>query len=135
VAGKRDAASIYVGIWLCVLILLLVFTPRLSADQWWSALLSVLILIAATARYLDLTTYQRGILLDPRQRRLQGAERSLVLLALNLVEVTLIGGVDAPSCVNGLELLDDLRGRACADVGVDRRFLEPLPGLFARRRR
>ena len=29
-----------------------------------------------------------------------------------------------------LELLDDLRGRAGADVGVDQRLLEPLPGLL-----
>ena len=93
VAGRRDAASVYVGTWLCLLLILLAFTPRVSAGQWGLAVLSVLVLAAATARYLDLTTYQIGILLDPRQRRLQGAERSLVLLALNLVEVTLIGGI------------------------------------------
>ena len=29
-----------------------------------------------------------------------------------------------------LELLDDLRGRAGADVGVDQRLLEALPGLL-----
>ena len=32
-----------------------------------------------------------------------------------------------------LEALDDLRGRASADVGVDQDLLEPLPGLVVKR--
>ncbi len=51
----------------------------------------ILCLGLATLRYVDLICYQVGILLDPRQRRLRGVERSLVLLTLNLVELTLIG--------------------------------------------
>jgi hypothetical protein len=93
VAGSPDAAAVYVGGWLVFLVVLLLVTPRLSAGDAAEVVGSALVLALATVRYLDLTTYQLGILLDPRQRRLRGPERSLVLLALNVIEVTLIGGI------------------------------------------
>lgn len=90
IARAPDAAAIYVGTWLCALIVLAAFTPRLRTPAAPTVALGVLCLAIATVRFLDLVSYQVGILLDPRQRRLRGPERSLVLLTLNLVELTLI---------------------------------------------
>jgi hypothetical protein len=93
VAGSPDAAVVYVGGWLVLLLVLVLLSPRLSAGDAADVVGGACALAFATVRYLDLTTYQLGILLDPRQRKLRGPERSLVLLALNLTEVTMIGGI------------------------------------------
>jgi hypothetical protein len=102
VASGPDAAAVYVGTWLCALLVLTAFAPRIGAAGALTVALGVVCLAIATVRFLDLVSYQVGILLDPRQRRLRGPERSLVLLTLNLVELTLIetiwlyaGGLDS----------------------------------------
>jgi hypothetical protein len=93
VAGAPDAAMVYVGSWLGILAVLTLLVPRLTTSSATTVAGSGLVIVIASSRFIDLVSYQVGLLLDPRQRHLRGAERSLVLLSLNLVELTLIGTI------------------------------------------
>jgi hypothetical protein len=93
VAGAPDAAALYIAAWLTVLALMAAFVPRLEPDRAVPVAFAVLCVTVAAWRFLDLVSYQAGILLDPRQRLLRGPERSLALLALNLIELTLVSTI------------------------------------------
>jgi hypothetical protein len=93
VAGSPDAAAVYVGLWITLLAALTASVPRLQANEALALTFSGFCVTVSGARFVDLFSYQAGILIDPRQRQLRGAERSLILLTLNVVELTLIGTI------------------------------------------
>ncbi len=100
IAGRRlvahdriDVASIYVALWLAVLLGMLLVVPAWNGASAAGRVVSVLGIVLAVTRFVDLVTYQVGILLDPRQRMLWSPARNLVLLGVNLVEITLASAV------------------------------------------
>ncbi|RZS32280.1 hypothetical protein EV193_113124 [Herbihabitans rhizosphaerae] len=100
IAGRRlvvdsrvDNAALYVLLWLAVLVVLFMATPAWSGASVAGRIVCVLALLLAVWRYVDVMAYQIGILLDPRQRVLQSAPRSLIVLSLNIVELTLVAAI------------------------------------------
>lgn len=95
VGGRRlvandqvDVASVYVLLWLAVLVVMFAVAPAWAGASAMGRVLSALAVGLAVSRYVDLVAYQLGILLDPRQRKLWSPTRSLVLLAVNVAEIT-----------------------------------------------
>ena len=76
----------YVGVWLVMLIVMLVFLPRWGG---WELLFMLIPLV----RLLDLLRWYADLLLDRAHNNLASGERSLLLVFLNLIEITLIGAI------------------------------------------
>jgi diadenosine tetraphosphate (Ap4A) HIT family hydrolase len=87
--GTAAFAPVYVCMWLIVLLSLLAVTA-INHVPWW---VRVLVAAVATFRFVDAVVYEVGILLDRSQNWLSGLERSVILAAANLLEISIIGAI------------------------------------------
>jgi diadenosine tetraphosphate (Ap4A) HIT family hydrolase len=86
-SGERssaDAATVYVGLWLVVLIGLALFSVL-----WPNGLAVELLASLAALRAFDVATFQLRVLLDRRASLLASFERTLLFLGVNLLEMAL----------------------------------------------
>jgi hypothetical protein len=87
--GGASFAPVYVGAWVLVLLAMLA-VAAIHHTPWW---VRVIVAGVALFRFVDVTLFEAGILLDRTQSWLSGLERSIILAALNLVEVSIIGAI------------------------------------------
>jgi hypothetical protein len=86
-SGERssaDAATVYVGLWLAVLLLLAV-----AAAEWSDSVVLELVAILAALRAFDVATFQLRVLLDRNASLLASFERTLLFVGINLFEMIL----------------------------------------------
>jgi len=82
-------APVYVAGWAVVLGILFAISAAADLPAW----ARVLIALIAAFRWVDAVLYEVGILLDRSQAWLAGFERSLLLAAGNLFELSLVGAI------------------------------------------
>ena len=87
--GVFDAAELYVGLWLIVLLSLALANLFVALPSW--AVIAVG--VVGLYRTLDIGTFVFSMMLSTRHTSLVGLSRSLILMLTNLIEISLAAGL------------------------------------------
>ena len=87
--GPFDAAELYVGLWLTILLSITALNLFLELPLW----AVVVVGLVGLYRTLDIGTFVFSMMLSTRHTSLVGLSRSLILMLTNLIEISLASGL------------------------------------------